>query len=137
MLNSVHMCCSDGPAWWRHGIANEKMVQTLKRYIKIYVPKIYVTPDSKHFTNINSFQCIIITSLWGYTLLFFPSHGKLRHIRIMWFAKGQTAGKKHSWSSQPRMANSSVWALMLSLCFTEKILCLSDKNALKFLLWNQ
>ena len=36
------MCCSDGPAWWRHGIANEKMVQTLKRYIKIYVPKIYV-----------------------------------------------------------------------------------------------
>lgn len=32
------MCCSDGPAWWRYGITNEKMVQTLKRYIKIYEP---------------------------------------------------------------------------------------------------
>ena len=30
------MCCSDGSAWGRYGIANEKMVQTLKRYIMIY-----------------------------------------------------------------------------------------------------
>ena len=64
-INTVHMCCSDGSAWGRYGIANEKMVQTLKRYRMIYESIRKPVPKKKK-------SCIMVIMLRGLWFQMFP-----------------------------------------------------------------